>query len=524
MKDQDATLATNLTNVLADDELKRALAVALSELSPAARRRVAARLGKDTGAAIDRVFGRERRGKARAGATIVTSDAKLRQEWDALWRRWQDVVFNCTGEEGPYSRQDYHWEQPYFDVGSIASDLEKVAGELRPLIPRVLDRHVADAFSFSGAITELEQEIGSGLPEWAAPGEESCELGPETTNRLLEWEWGVRQRRGVGAAKFVDELRDLETSLGTVALHGDTVQRFVLAMPEPERKAVLESIVQQKTSARWRLAFAEARGCWPTVLHRLSRRWQPALHDQIARAGIGQDWTLALPLIRSAARRKDTRVALELLNEAVRAMLRLEPTGRWEPRRDLLAAHRQRHDDRTAEVVALLRVWQSVAADSGDVETAAALALQATAVEHAEQGDVMLKAFATLGKTSAKSRSALFAKWREHFVGRALGAWRDSQVVPCGGWVRALVDAAADDDANGEATAKFGKAVRTLLSDFARSKQPARPLARSGSGYRHLDLASPMSGHSVTSWDAPPMKAEECRLRADHRSGALICR
>ena len=47
--------------------------------------------------------------------------------WSSLWRNYDDIISEVGDEEGKYAVQDHHWEEPYFDGGSLALDLEPIA-------------------------------------------------------------------------------------------------------------------------------------------------------------------------------------------------------------------------------------------------------------------------------------------------------------------------------------------------------------------------------------------------------------
>ena len=442
---EDEALLTRLEASLSDGELRRVLAGALVELDDGARARLIARLGPDTGAALGPALRPPPRNDRRTSAAApVAGKGKTRQEWDRLWKEWNAVVAEAGHEHGKYILQEADWEPPYLDTVSLSADLDAIAARMRPLIGRVIAERIAPEFSFTNALEALDDDLGAGLPDGIEPdGGEPCSLGPAATSSLLEWEWTVTRRDARDAPAFFDDIRDLETRLEHVDLDQPSVKKFVLGRSDEHLRALLESMTRQRSAERWADAFTRARGSWAEILRALSRRWNPTLHAETSRANIVQDWTLALPLVRNAVKRRAFDEASTLIDEALRSRLRLDKSGRWDPRRELLI-QRERYcgDDEGTKLAALLRLWQQTAEGQGRVDLAASLALQITALREAENGDVMLEAFRAVPPALHEVHDALFADWRTQIVERTLQTWRSGPRVPCGGWVPALVDAA----------------------------------------------------------------------------------
>ena len=451
------------------------LASALLLLDDAARERLFARVGPETAAALGPVLAPPpKSARSPKPAVPVAGKGKLRQEWDRLWKEWAAVIEESGEEEGKYLQQDDHWEPPYLDTSSISTDLEAIASRMRALIPRVIAEGIAPELSFAKALEEMDGALYAGLPEWIEPGGgEPCCLGPEVTACLLEWEWTSAQCEGRDAPAFLDDVRDLETRLHNLGLDHQAITTFVLGLSDEHLRSVLASMVRQRSSTRWADAFTRAYGCWAEILRVLSRRWNPALHAEISRANIAQDWTLALPLVENAVKRKAFAEAATLIDEALRSRLRLDQAARWEPREELLVQreHVYHGDERSAKLATLLRCWQETASAQGQLDLAAALVLQIIALRELEHGEVMLEAFRAVPPQFDAMRDALFANWRALIVQRTLHAWQGGARVACGDWVAALVDAAR---AGREGAAPFHAAVRASLEE-AHAASALRP-------------------------------------------------
>jgi hypothetical protein len=478
---EEGSLRHRLEEALSEDELGRVLTSALLVLDAGGRKRLLARLGPETAAALAPVLApppRSARGTKPAAA--VAGKGKLQQEWDRSWQQWAAVVEETGDEEGKYVQQEAHWESPYVDTEAISADLDASAARMRPLIPRVIAEQIAPAFSFVEAIDELDDDLGEGLPDWLdLAGGDGCYLGPEATSCLLEWEWIGARRDGRDAPAFLDAIRDLEGRLENVTLDQATIKKFVLGLSSDDLRAILDSMIGQRSSERWADAFTRAYGCWSEIQRDLSQRWNPALFAETSRAGISQDWTLALPLVKGAIKRKAFTEAAAIIDEAVRALLRLGENDRWDPRTRLLmhAGLRYYGDGEEKELTTLLELWQKTAEAEGHADLVAALALQRTALRQASSGEIMLEAFRAVPPEHRKVHDALFADWRALIVERTLETRGAAQQVPCGGWVSALVDAAK---AGPDGAPAFHAAVRSALKEAS-----AEPKGASGPADRY---------------------------------------
>jgi len=164
-------------------------------------------------------------------------------------------------------------------------------------------------------------------------------LGPEVTGCLLEWEWRARRRDGRSASELADTIRNLEASTRIVSLDGDTIERFILGLGDTDQQVVLKGIVAHRSASHWAAVLGTAHSGWFKIHQELARRWNPALFEANSRENIAQDWELALPLVADRLRRKSFDQAWPLIEEAVRALLRLKTGEAWDPRGTLLISH-----------------------------------------------------------------------------------------------------------------------------------------------------------------------------------------
>jgi hypothetical protein len=137
--------------------------------------------------------------------------------------------------------------------------------------------------------------------------------------------------------------------------------------------------------------------------------------DDLLQKNIAHDWQLALPLVADLLRRKSFDQARPLIDEAVRALLRLKTGEAWDPREGLLISHPSLRyaSDRDAGVFRLLESWRKVATGLGQDELACALELQVVVGRRWVDGASVLEAFRRVPSPRfASIRDRLFANWR----------------------------------------------------------------------------------------------------------------
>lgn len=475
-----------LTHGLSEEEIRRVAACALLALDERGRDHLVARLGEETGGTLRRLLASH--GRSRTKAQPSPGGAKIREEWEKTWAKWEDCVAESGDEHGRYVVREHHWEEPYLDGSSLAQDLEPIAARMREILERVMDEGLDPDFSFRTAIEDLDAEIGSGLSEWMDPSSgDGCPLGPEVTRCLLEWEWRAGRRNGRSAFDLADTIRKLEGSARIVSLDDDTITQFILGLGDADQNAILGGIVASRSQSHWTEVIGAAHSGWFKIHQELARRWDPALFEETSRKNIAQNWELALPLVADLLRRTSFDKARPLIEEAVRALLRLKTGEAWDPRETLLISHPALRywRDRPAGVFRLLESWRKVATGLDQEEMACALELQVAVGQRWGDGDAVLEAFRRVPLPRFASLcDRLFSDWRSLVVEGTLGRESDGHEPPGSVWVHALVDAARG---GADGAPSFRRAVRQWL-DEARRAPTALQRSRGALGTLTLDL------------------------------------
>jgi hypothetical protein len=452
----DDQILERLHQVLSEDEIRRVLAACVRSLDEAGLARLEAHVGTKTAAALRGVLAAGREGAAGFARAVVPGSEKIRQEWKKLWRDWHQSVDEASGEHGEYVQQDERWEA-----------LERIAPEMRRLLPRVWDEGLDPNLSVATMLEDADEAVRTGPPEWMARVEE-LSFEKETTRLLLEWEWRRARRDGETAFVFAERIAMLEQSSMEASLSQDAISTFVTGLGPDEQRAILHGMVQFRDRDPWRTVLAQPHSGWFRAYVKLAATWSPDLHTEVARANIAQDYALALPLMSAGLKRRAYAEVVSLAEAAARSLLGLRTQEKWDPDATLLVrqpAMRSAPAKADADVVRLLDTWRRGAAGLGRTELASALEIQAVVAKNRDGWDAILAAF----DAARKPCEALFADWRTDAAERSVGS-EDVSVRARKGtaerlnWVETLVDTTAIAETNAEAARRmFLDVVRQFL-------------------------------------------------------------
>jgi hypothetical protein len=234
-KKQGPVEAARLRPALTAEEYDLVVSAALRTLDEGGRRRILSELPVEVAAVVAEVL----LGAAPTAAARPSADRVL-AEWNAALRGIEDLVFETGDEDGDYLRRDEHWEPPYVDVLAFAEDLEPLAKELRSLLPRVIGEDLAPGFDPREFLAGMEEEIGSGLPEWIDPFVDDLELGPELTGFLLDHAELTAAREGGDSTGLEERAHGLDVATSHLRLDRKTLRSRLAARTELQVRAGAE--------------------------------------------------------------------------------------------------------------------------------------------------------------------------------------------------------------------------------------------------------------------------------------------
>jgi hypothetical protein len=459
---KDEAVLARLHEALSEDEIRHILAAALQSLDEAGWCRLQARIGTDTSATLRAVLDTPGTERNQREQTIVPGKAKIDQEWKKLWCEWEDAISEVSSETGQYAQQDEPWEEPYLDTVSLAADLERIAKQLRVLLPRVWDGRLDPDLSVAEVFEEAREAIEK-VPEGIIEGE-PLEFGKEATGLLVDWEWRKAERESISPFHFVDRLCALDVNLS-----GEPILSFVKGLGDAEQRQILKGITERRDMSPWAEALQHPHSDWFRLYAHLASTWDRTLYSNVALAHIDGDYTLALPLMSECLRTKAFADVVPLAERAARALLGMRPEETWDPRRTLIVrtdAMRWTYPSDDANVVRLLETWRRAASALGQEELASALEIQTVVAKKRDDWDAVLAAF----QATPVPLEALFSDWRLDAAERSVGPdgadfdgshETETPFV----WVKTLVDTTvlARTDASG-ARSLFLEAVRDWLA------------------------------------------------------------
>jgi hypothetical protein len=354
----------------------------------------------------------------------VASGKRLVEDWRVLWEQWDDIIGEVGDEEGKYSVQDHHWEEPYFDGSAVALDLEKVASEMLKQIDSVYDL-IDDPDLFTAAIDDIDDAIES-YPEWmGADSGDGCELEDQTTQCVLKWLWlSCKDEKNPGAL-LLKKLEEIEGRNDSVSLDRETTIHFVTHLPEP----ICREIHGELQNGRFGEAQEKAYSQWNAIAHEFEGRYDKNLYLKRCGRDLEKNWHNGAPLIRKAIQEKDWESAESWLVKTFAAYRHWHATSTWYPEKGLLIAAHQVWEDRaeTAQAASLLELWSKVSGNLGNPERGIASRFQAAVLRGPEQLEKIVNEFKELrNEAPQKSLDMLFKQWQDEMALRSLPMYDDN--------------------------------------------------------------------------------------------------
>jgi len=178
----------------------------------------------------------------------MASDRKIIEAWNELWSRWNNIVSEVGGDEdGNYAVQEHHWESPYFDGSTLASDLEKVAVEMEKMIDRVFDLADEEGL-FADALDDIDRAIRS-YPEWmGADCGDGCMLEYHTSRCVMQWLWFSSMHATKPGTILLDKIESIASDNELVELDRTAVVDVIAGLPDPVRRGIYEELLNGRFS------------------------------------------------------------------------------------------------------------------------------------------------------------------------------------------------------------------------------------------------------------------------------------
>ncbi len=234
--------AQQLLDGLTSEQLVELVARLLDEMSDTERMEFCDVLDQDVAAVFRRLL--EPPATATEDETSeMTSDARFAQQFRSALAALEGLLTELGDEDGDYIYQEHHWEAPDFDAPQLASDIERCARDLLPLLDRAAELELEEKDWFLDLCREIADGIES-YPEYIYTEEGVC-FEHAATECVLKW----LDLHADSEASFLDELVAFMAEAGHVSLDNGTIRTYLL---EDWTKGVglVDAAVAEGNSAR----------------------------------------------------------------------------------------------------------------------------------------------------------------------------------------------------------------------------------------------------------------------------------
>lgn len=317
--------------------------------------------------------------------------------------------------------QDAHWEPPYFDQYAFVNDLEEVAKKMRPLVQNAVRNHFSPNQGFAEALSQAEDEISAGMPEWIEI-HEGFDLEDNLTYCVFEWEWLTFKELGEDAFAFAEHILDLEDGFTYVALNNNTFLDFFTQLPEADQESIFKGLSRHRDTPPWKKWLDNTYSPWHALYMYWVERYAPERYLDNLRVTIPQQWQNGLPVIEDLLAKQNYQESLKVVKETLPSMLdREQGDPAWTPETALLFAginHYSDDPDKLTTHRQLLDYYRQTAEGLGQTELVNALTVQLIAIDHFYDWEAMFDTFGQ-GTVPPQTRQALFESWRDYIVKRA---------------------------------------------------------------------------------------------------------
>jgi hypothetical protein len=381
---------------------------------------------------------------AASGKRIVSDDRQL-QEWTEHWRHWSRIVSELGDENGRYAVRDRDWDAPRFAAEDLAADLEQVAEQMLPMLESVYETGNEGDELFEGALVDMENDI-SAYPEWMGADEDSCTLGPQTTQCVLRW-----GRLGTGsAADLVSRVAELQAGLKTVTLSSQATIDFFRSLPREDCREVYAVLHARRKDPEWQEDLESTGSHWHQIYYGFRKTCDPDGYVEDCKRLLHQDWRYGFPVIEHAASAGHTAEAERTARETMGSMLKTE----WAPEETLLLSVLNRRfffRFSKEDVIKLLEQWTSLAEQLGKQERAAALRFQQRSWQDSSDWSGIAECYHSLMRLSfSQTAEKLVTQWKKDALGAQLRWSVDRRGVTEDCWVMWLLDEAMSEAPDGE--------------------------------------------------------------------------
>jgi len=390
-------IGEKITKALTEEQIAKLLDVVFNALDSKKVNEISKVLDSDIKETLSRLLSPEPAQKKGIQKKEIVSFERNIEKWRSLWAEWGNAVSKVGDEEGEYTYQEHHWEEPYFDGSALADDLEKVAVKMLPLIDEIYAAGIDEDDIFIHAIEEIESNMDS-YPEWM-PDPEEFYLEANATKCLLKWEFLAAE----SPVAFLKKMTKLEEQFDVTELDDNAIIDFFVSMPE--KKEIYDYITANKSSSFWKKELSSTHSEWHIIYHALTESFDRGVYLTTCQKKLNENWQYGLPLIDDLLEKGDKKKAEEVIRQTFASFLE----KKWNPEESLLInVRRYGYGSPNEEIVKLLEKWIVLSAP----KQAISLRLQLVTYKDTYNWDAVAQVYSEVKDSEYKN-----------MVDKLIGAW-----------------------------------------------------------------------------------------------------
>ncbi|MBF0226799.1 MAG: hypothetical protein HQK76_15210 [Desulfobacterales bacterium] len=457
-------IGTQLITSLTTKELSELIDAIFSFLNSDQIEKILSDIQEDISSVISELLHPEKKSEKKEVQPL--SSGKFNEEWQALWKKWRDIVQGLGDEDGKYVYQENNWDSPYFNSDQFAEDLDNVAEEILPMLEKVWEMHMEEDILFHEALSEIEDGINS-YPEWMGPAEDvDCFVGSIVTSCILEWTWLISNKN---SDKFLSQLITLEEDLQFLRLDQRAYENFFANLTDDEKKCIYQYLKDHENAPAWKELLIDAHSKWHKIYYDYTKTFSPETYFRISYNLLDQNWTYGVDLIHNQLKKNNLKEAEALYQKTLISFAgKNQDKEVWDPGKKLLILSGYRVGKSSDErIVNLLGEWQNICKEIGLESKSKILIFQQAVYQTRYDWD---KIFSLIQNIKNPEISPLIEQWKMYNISESIsymGRYIDESEL-ISSWINWLIDAAMDET---KGKAYFVEKTRTWFKGLSRENK-----------------------------------------------------
>ena len=396
---------------------------------------------------------------------ITASNKRLMEDWNSLWERWNDNLYELGDEHGKYAIQEEEWEPPYFDGSLLADDLEPIAQEMVSLIDEIYDL-IDEPDLFYEVMDDMSSEILS-YPEWMGVEEyEGCTLGEYSTLCVLKWLWLSSKDFSNPGKAFLIKVKEIDDIFKMVDIDDNECIEFFTKLPNEIRKDIYLRL--NENSNKYNLDNIRSR--WHKLHNIFEKTFDFTNYLETCKAHLADNWHYGLPLIRDTFDKGEYEISARYLQQTFAPYLHIRDKTKWYPETSLLISVQSAYNEseNREEILELLKIWANVEEKLGNLQRRAAAKLQMVISQNSQNWDGIISTYREItGIEERKVVEPLFSQWKDIMARQSLTYGISSKVLG-NTWIHWLIDAQLEK--NGKSKG-FNNQLENWLTQLKNDKE-----------------------------------------------------